>query len=70
MVGWMPILRRESVVEATQQPVDDRNDAVPVGHRQFPARHEGGLDIDQPKDFRSGVNLHLQLSLFMTAVPV
>jgi hypothetical protein len=45
MVGWVPILRCERVIEAGQQSVDHRHHGVAVGHGKLATRHEGGLQV-------------------------
>ena len=50
MVRRVPVLRRERMLEAVEQPVDNGDDGVAVRDGQLSTRHEGGLDVDQPQD--------------------
>src|ERR1700760_4229018 len=62
VVGRVPVLRGERMLEALQQPVDRGNDGIAVRYGQFAARHEGRLNIDQAEYVGAGIDLHRRFS--------
>ena len=49
---WMPVLRGKRMIEPSQQTVDYWHDRITLRHREFAARHERRLHINQPQYVR------------------
>ncbi len=47
MVGWVPVLGEDDVLEVRGESVDDGDDCVSIGNGEPPAGAEVALDVDE-----------------------